>query len=474
MTTLMDIEQLKALVNQGESHTLEFKKSTTQLKPAFETLCGFLNAHGGIVLIGVNDGGKIIGQDVTDATRRSIAHELSKIEPAAHVAVNYIAVGGDKEVIVFQTLDNEFGPYVYDRRPYVRSQSTTSEMTQVQYKHLIVKSGQHKHAWDETIAKEYKISDLDHEEVRRTILQGVNSSRITQEAVTESIPDILNRLKLTKDGRLKHAAVALFAKDVEGEYPQLHIRMARFNGLTKTAEFLDNQSFYGNAFRILERANEFVMRHLQIASSYQQEGLERIDTPALPILAVREALINAIAHRLYTKRNSSISLAIYDDRLEIWNPGKLAPELTISDLSQTHESVPRNELVCKVLYIRNLIESWGTGTNKMIDLCRDQGLLPPEFSEHTGGFSVTFKFKETFGHSLTVKPKVDQLTPRQILIVNLLKQEGELATRNILPMISPAISERTLNNELLILKDKGIINSKGQTRKKVWFIFKHP
>lgn len=470
MTTLMDIEQLKALVNQGESHTLEFKKSTTQLKPAFETLCGFLNAHGGIVLIGVNDGGKIIGQDVTDATRRSIAHELSKIEPAAHVAVNYIAVGGDKEVIVFQTLDNEFGPYVYDRRPYVRSQSTTSEMTQVQYKHLIVKSGQHKHAWDETIAKEYKISDLDHEEVRRTILQGVNSSRITQEAVTESIPDILNRLKLTKDGRLKHAAVALFAKDVEGDYPQLHIRMARFNGLTKTAEFLDNRSFYGNIFRTLERANEFVMRHLPIASTYQQEGLERVDTPALPILAVREALINAIAHRDYTKRNSSISLAIYDDRLEVWSPGKLTPELTISDLSRTHESVPRNELLCKVLYIRNLIENWGTGTNKMIDLCRDQGLSAPEFSEYTGGFSVRFKFKETIGTNIAAKPKVDQLTPRQKEILDILMQQGPLSIKDIESKLIDRVPERTLRHDLSSLKKIHLLKTTGSARNTVWEI----
>src|SRR5262245_36535739 len=95
----MNIRQLKALVAQGESETLEFKTSTAQLKTACETLCGFLNAKGGIVLIGVGNKGQIIGQQITDNTHQEIANELRKIEPAAHIAVEYVKVG-DKQVVV--------------------------------------------------------------------------------------------------------------------------------------------------------------------------------------------------------------------------------------------------------------------------------------------------------------------------------------------------------------------------------------
>jgi ATP-dependent DNA helicase RecG len=471
-TYLMDIEQIKELVKQGESHTLEFKKSTTQLKSAFETLCGFFNGHGGTVLIGVNDSGMIIGQKVTDDTKKEIAREIAKIEPPVNVSINYIPVNDGKVVIVLTAEASPFAPHAFDCRPFKRNQSTTSKMPQHQYEQLMVKRGHINHFWDEQFTAGYGIEDLDHEEIRRTVLQGANANRFSHQALGESIPDILNRLKLMSEGILKKAALVLFAKDVEGDYPQFHIKMARFNGLTKTGEFIDNQSFYGNAFRILERANEFVRRHLPIASFYQESSLERIDKPALPVFAVREALINAISHRDYSKRNSSIALAIYDDRLEIWNPGKLPAELTIPDLARTHGSIPRNDLVSKVFYIRNLIEKWGTGTNKMIDLCREQDLPPPEFTEYSGGFSVTFKFKESIGPGHIFKPVEDTLTPRQKEIFTLIKAKGELTFRDMNLNLGNSITTRTLMRELKYLTEKGVLDVHGQTTARVWFIAK--
>lgn len=469
----MKIEQIKELIKQGESHTLEFKKSTTQLKAAFETLCGFLNGHGGTVLIGVNDSGMIIGQKVTDDTKKEIAREIAKIEPPVNISVYYIPVNDGKVVIAVTVEASPFAPHAFDCRPFKRNQSTTSKMSQHQYEQLMVKRGHINHFWDEQFAAGYGIEDLDHEEIRRTVLQGANANRFSHQALGESIPDILNRLKLlTNEGLLKKAALVLFAKDVEGDYPQFHIKMARFNGLTKTGSFIDNQSFYGNAFRILERANEFVRRHLPIASFYQENSLERIDKPALPVFAVREALINAISHRDYSKRNSSIALAIYDDRLEIWNPGKLPAELTISDLARTHGSIPRNDLVSKVFYIRNLIEKWGTGTNKMIDLCREQDLPSPEFTEYSGGFSVTFKFKETIGPGHIAKPVENTLTPRQKEIFNLVKAKGELTFRDMSLNLGDSITTRTLMRELKYLTEKGVFDVRGQTTARVWFIVK--
>ena len=468
----MDIEQIKELVKQGESHTLEFKKSTTQLKAAFETLCGFLNGHGGTVLIGVDNSGKLIGQEVADDTKNEIAREIAKIEPPVNISVNHIPINDRKVVIVLTAEASPFAPHAFDCRPFKRNQSTTSKMPQHQYEQLMVKRGHINHFWDEQFAVGYGIEDLDHEEIRRTVLQGANANRFSHQALVESISDILNRLKLMKEGSLKKAALVLFAKDVEGDCPQFHIKMARFNGLTKTGEFIDNQSFYGNAFKILERANEFVRRYLPIASFYQESSLERIDRPTLPMLAIREALINAISHRDYSKRNSSISLAIYDDRLEIWNPGKLPAELTISDLARTHDSVPRNDLVSKVFYVCNLVEKWGTGTNKMIDLCREQDLPPPEFTEYSGGFSVTFKFKEPIGSGHIFKLAVAALTPRQKEIFNLIKAKGELTFRDMSLNLGDSITTRTLMRELKHLTEKGVLDVQGQTTARVWFIAK--
>ena len=138
----MNIEQLKSIIKQGESHTLEFKKSTTQLKAAFETLCGFLNEHGGTVLIGVSDKGEIVGQNVTDNTRKEIAREINKIEPPVHIDVTYVPLDNDKSVIVLEARAEPYSPYVFDARPFHRNQSTTSRMPQHQYEQLLVKRNQ--------------------------------------------------------------------------------------------------------------------------------------------------------------------------------------------------------------------------------------------------------------------------------------------------------------------------------------------
>lgn len=97
----LNIQKIKLLVQHGESETLEFKKSTAKLHAIFETICGFLNNHGGVILIGVTDKGEFVGQDVTDNTKREIAHELSKIEPPAEIKIHYISVKESKNLILF-------------------------------------------------------------------------------------------------------------------------------------------------------------------------------------------------------------------------------------------------------------------------------------------------------------------------------------------------------------------------------------
>lgn len=471
-TIKMNIDDLKALIEQKESQTLEFKKSTSLLKTVFQTVCGFLNGSGGTVLIGVTDRGKIIGQEVSDSTKKEIAREISKFEPPIQVLITYVPVDHGKEVIVLTVKKGPYAPYVFDSRPYQRSQSTTSKMSQHQYEQLLVERSQLNYAWDEMLSTGYEIDDLDHEEIRRTVLQGVTANRISQHALNESIPNILKRLNLLRDERLTNAAILLFCKKVGPEYPQFHIKMARFKGITKTGAFIDNQSFYGNAFEVLSEASEFVRRHLPIASFYQENSFERVDLPALPVLAVREAIINAICHRDYADRMSYIAIAIYDDRLEIWSYGLLVSIITIADLKHEHKSHSRNSLVSNIFYLRNLVEKWGTGTNKMIDLCRDQDLQAPEFKEYSGGFAVIFKFKELIGSSIKTEPMTDKLTPRQNEIFDILEAEGPLTFQNIKIRLKTNVPERTLRRDLLAMTEIGVLGSKGQTNVRVWFVLK--
>ncbi len=144
----MNIEQLQSLIKNGESHTIEFKKSTAQLRPAFETICAFLNVDGGFVMIGVNDKGQMIGQDITDNTRQEIAREISKIEPPAEIKIDYVSIENNKNIIVIHVEKGMHSPYTYDGRPFQRDQSVTTRMLQQRYDQLVSRRTQLNHSWE--------------------------------------------------------------------------------------------------------------------------------------------------------------------------------------------------------------------------------------------------------------------------------------------------------------------------------------
>lgn len=465
-------ENLEQLIHQGESEILEFKKSTTQLKAACETLCAFLNGQGGHVLLGVTDGGKVVGQTVSDNTKREIAKELAKIEPAPVVNVSYISINDNLQVIILSAPKGQHFPYVYDGRAFQRSQSTTAKMSQHRYEQLLIERGQLNYSWEEGEATGYTLDDLDHEEIKRTVNIAVNVNRLSPDALSESVEETLTNLELIKEGNLTNAAVVLFAKSVASEFSHCLIKLARFRGTTETEGFIDNQMVYGNAFQIMKAANEFTMRHLPVAGFFDESSWERIDKPLLPVLAIREALSNAICHRDYAVHNGSITFAIYDDRLEIWNNGVLPSTLTIEDLKKQHKSHPRNKRMAKVFYLRRYIETWGTGTTKMIRLCQESDVPEPVFEEYSGGFSVTFKYKDTIG-SAGISNNQAILTHRQEEIINLLQENSNgLTSAQIVENLSDSSGQRTVQRDLAFLEEAGIVQREGEGRLISWKLSK--
>jgi len=343
-------------------------------------------------------------------------------------------------------------------------------MTQHRYEQLIVHRGQLNHSWEQQLANDYDISDLDHEEIRRTIKEGVDQNRISVEVLNYDIEHILIKLKLLRNGHLINAAVVLYANDVEPNYSRCMIRMARFRGTDKLGDFIDNQRVYGNAFQLIRAALDFAQRHLPIASYFKPDKMQRTDQPAVPGLALREALINAISHRAYSNGATSISMAIYDDRLELWNVGELPQNLKIEDLKKRHDSYPRNETIATVFYKRSWVEGWGTGTVRMVGYCQQNETPEPEFEEYSGGFAVVFRFKEPMHTSEQMINIPLKLTTRQNEIINILEKTSPLTANEISQQLSNPPALRTLRDDLANLKKAGKIHSEGHARTARWFI----
>jgi ATP-dependent DNA helicase RecG len=334
----MNFDEIQAHAARGESEQQEFKKSTGDLRGGMESLCGFLNGLGGRVLFGVNSSGRVVGQGFSDATSQEIARELRRLEPAADVRQHLVELTSASKVIVLETGDRSQSPYTFDGRAFQRIGTTTSLMPQEDYQRRLLERGHSQQRWENQAARGYNISDLDEEEIARTVTEALSARRLDSAAT--SALEVLGRLKLADDRGVIQAAVVAFAKEVLPGYPQCALRMARFRGTSKD-EFLDQRQITGHAFKLLDEAMLFLSRHLPVAGRFEPGVITRIDEPLFPTLALREAVVNALCHRDDAIAGGSISIAIYDDRLEITSTGTLPFGLTVDDLKRDHISRPR-------------------------------------------------------------------------------------------------------------------------------------
>lgn len=459
----MNFNELQSHVARGESEQLEFKKSTGDLRGGMESLCGFLNGLGGRVCFGVNSSGRIVGQNVSDSTSQEVARELRKFEPAADVRQHIVELPSGMNVFVLETGDRSQAPYTFDGRAFQRVGTTTSLMPQEEYQRRLLERGHSQQRWENQAACGYAISDLDEEEIARTVTEALSARRLDSPAT--SAPEVLRRLKLADDNGVTQAAVVAFAKEVLPGYPQCALRMARFRGTGKD-EFLDQRQITGHAFKLLDEAMLFLSRHLPVAGRFEPGVITRIDEPLFPTLALREAVVNALCHRDYAIVGGSISIAVYDDRLEITSTGTLPFGLTVEDLKRDHVSRPRNPLLAEVFYRRGLIERWGRGTQKIVALCVEAGHPEPEFEERAGDLVVRFL------PSGYVPPhRVDHdLSERQRRILFVLGSGRKLRAREILAEVDDELPPTTLRAELAMLRSLGLVDGSGRGPGARWWL----
>ena len=463
----MNLERLSVVVAQGESEQLELKRSTGQRSDAAKTICAMFNGGGGLVLFGVTDSGEIVGQEVSARTLEDVVHEIRRIEPPVFPDVTTTTLENGRAVIAVQVpiqVMGVRGPFTYDGRPYQRHGPTTTMMPRERYERLLLEGMHATERWDNQPAVGVTIADLDHAEIRRTVDEAIRRQRL-EDPGTLDPPDVLRGLGLVRDGRLVNGAVVLFGRPEQmmSTYTQCMLRMGRFGGVDKSI-MLDNRQEVGNAFNLMIRAQRFMRDHLPIAGRIVPDQFERIDEPLYPTEALREALANAFCHRDYSIVGGAVSLAIYDDRLEISSSGMLPFGLTPADLLRRHESRPWNPLIAQAFYRRGMIEAWGRGTLKIAELMAGAGLLPPEFETRAGEVVVCFR------PSRYVPPTHADynLSPLQREILSFLASTGPASFGQISDSLSSPTVRRTLQDNLQLLRQLGLVTVEGDRRWARW------
>ncbi len=227
------------------------------------------------------------------------------------------------------------------------------------------------------------LDDLDADLIVRFVR---TARRVRGFPLSEDTPPetVLEHLNLRNDGRLTNAAVLLFGKSPQRFLISSGVTCAHFHGRHVVKPIPSHQKFEGNLFALVDQAVDFVLSKIALHVGTRADSVRAPVTYEIPKEVVTEAVVNAVAHRDYTS-SGSVQVMLFADRLEIMNPGRLPPSLTIEQLKQPHASFPANPLIATPLYLNQYIEQSGTGTLDMTRRCLGAGLPEPEFSV-SGGF----------------------------------------------------------------------------------------
>ena len=425
-----------------EQQNLEYKQSWHD--DYLKWVCGFANAQGGVIFIGKDDNGNVVGVTESKKLMDDIPNKIRN------------AIGITVEVNLHEENGNHFieiitppysVPISLRGRYYYRSGSTKQELTGASLNEfLLKKSGK---TWDDVIEPRANFEDIDEKAVNTFLKASENAGRLPENNDL-SIPELFEKLRLTENGQLKRSALVLFGKDPGKFYPNTFVKIGRFGNDDADLKFQETEE--GNLIALLQGVLNQLNRKF-LTRPIEFEGMHRIEKGEYPVAAIREMLLNALVHRNYV--GAPIQIRVYDDKISIWNEGTLPDGLTLEALKRSHSSRPRNPIIADVCFKGGYIDAWGRGTIKIIDTCKQADLPEPELTELDGGFSITL-FKDNISPEKLTKLG---LNDRQIKAVLILKERSKITNKEYQEFNET--TERTASRDLSDLVEKGIIKSSG-------------
>ena len=436
-----------------EQQNIEYKSSWHD--DYLKWICGFANAQGGRIFIGKDDVGVTVGvedcQDLLDEIPNKVKNLMG-----ITVEVNLLQEDGKPFIeIVVQPYSV---PISLRGRYYYRSGSVKQELTGAALNEFLIKRTGH--TWDDVVEEDASFDDIDEATIKKYLRKADEAGRLP-DVDGLSIPELLSKLRLTKNGKLTRAAIVLFGKDPGKFYPSTFVKIGKFDDDDFTIRFQEVEE--GNIIQLVDKVlrtldHKFLIRNISF------EGMNRIETLEYPIPALREMILNSLIHRNYMGAHTQ--LRVYDNKLFLWNHGTLPEGITLAELTETHSSFPRNPALAEACFKGGYIDAWGSGTVKIINACKAAGLPEPAMEEKWGGFIVTL-FKDRFSEE-----QLQQLglNDRQIDAILFYKGKGEVTGNEYAKRYE--IAERTARVDLSDLVEKKILYKKGET-KSVKYVFQN-
>ena len=373
---------LEELLVKEEGKTLEFKENTQSLHKIIQTVIAFANTAGGTIVIGVKDKTKeIIGVENLLKDEEKVANAIADSVSPLLIPNLQFHTWRKRDLLII-TVAHSFGPYYLrskglEHGVYVRFGST-NRLADWQTVSEIQRLKEHKY-FDEQPNFDCPIQKVDLSKAKELF---ADVSKKFTDQTTKSLGLIVahQAKQFPSNG-----AVLLFGENHRQFFPDAIIKLGRFAGTTKS-KIIDSQELDIPLATALDAILVFVKRHTSTSAEITEA--KRRDIPQYPHIVVREAIINALLHTDYSIKGTSIQIAIFDDRMEITNPGALpfglSLETAISGVSQL-----RNRVIGRIFRELNLIEQWGSGLGRMLTVCAEQGIPTPKFEELDNFFRTT-------------------------------------------------------------------------------------
>ena len=444
-----------------ETETIEFKKSTSELKEAIISIVSMLNKYGnGKVLFGIKPNGDVVKNQVSESTLRDVSRKIyESIEPRIYPIVETVIID-DVEVIEVNVTGTE-QPYSAFGRYYIRTADEDRELGTNELKRIL-ENQSYKESWEQQLT-EYGIKDVDQKSLKAFYDTSIKSGRLQDDEYTPE--RILTKLGLYKNNQLTNAGYVMFS-----DKSPVTLKMAIF-ATDEKLTFLDINTVEDNIFNLIQTAQIYVEKNIRWTAEIID--FTRVELPEIPTEALREIIVNSFAHAQYSS-NSNHEIRIHPSKIVIYSPGAFNNEYSPKDYIESNlPSIIRNETITRVLYMCKAIEQFGSGFKRVDSLCEDFN-VEYTYKMLKTGFEFTF-LRQRIDNNMEAKPKkvVERvkegaLSQGAITTLNLLRENPSYTRDDLAKIMSKHV--RTIQRYLDELSDNGYVMRVGAKKKGIWEI----
>ena len=440
----------------NESEILEFKESTGEKREACESIASIINKHGnGSLYFGVYDNGEVKGQAISDSTIKEVSEIISAgIEPKIIPTIEKINID-DKYVLKISFYGNQ-KPYSAFGKFLIRVGTQNRRMSRDELIR-IVQENNYSLNWEKEDSK-FGVDDIDDDALMSFYNEAVNCGRL--ELAEYSKTKLLSSLELYKNDVLSNAGYALFGKDAN-----VGLKLACF-ATDEKITFTDLKLLKGNIYTLISQAMTYIKNHINW--KIEIGDVQRLETPEIPIRALREMVINAFAHANY-QNILEVEINIHPGKITIFNQGSFPHDLTPNDfIEKDLPSIKRNPLILDTLFRCKDVEKTGTGFKRMNKLCAEAS-VKWSFEKIAYGFCFIF-YRNTTSAKVRNKANKERLATDEKKIYEAIKDNPKILKTDLAKMIKK--SEKTIQRHLSSLIDKNMIARIGNNQHGYWEILK--